>query len=282
MPNLLNLYLLIRHYSTITGRFRRKFGYLPDLTAPVTFNEKIQWRKIHQHNPYFIRLLDKLDAQNIVRESGIDVRFPQVYWQGLTVDEIPYPSIPAPFVLKTNHGCGFNSFVPDHESTNFAQLSMVINKRLKRKFGKNKGEWAYSYIAPKVYAEEWITTQKGKEPVEYKFYVFNCRVEYIFIIESRFSAKKTGYFDRNFVYTGNVKKNRPIKDYVFPKNIFYQIEQVEKLAEFINVDYIRIDFLEVDGVFIFNEFSLYCRSGFHPYTPQEFDKKLGEKWILAD
>lgn len=278
-----NLYLLIRHFYTITWRFKRVFGYLPNLADPVTFSEKIQWRKIYQRNPKFIRLLDKLEAQKIVGESGIDVRIPRVYWQGSGLDESSRPTVAVPYVLKTNHGCGFNSFVEgqDQDPEAFTQLKSVVTERLRQSYGQQKGEWAYRFIQPKVYAEEWITTAQGGEPVEYKFFVFDGRVEFVYVIENRFSAKKSGYFDRTYTYVGNTEKNRPLSQHVFPQDISHRIGQVEKLARSIALDYVRIDFLVVDGEFVFNEFSVYCRSGFVPYTPKDFDRRLGEKWRLA-
>lgn len=86
---LLNIGLLIR-YHRLARRFFRRMGYVPDFAAPVTFTEKVHWRKIFDDDPRFAVLLDKLRAKQFVGHRLPWLGFPQVLWQGENPLEIPF------------------------------------------------------------------------------------------------------------------------------------------------------------------------------------------------
>ena len=49
-------------------RFKRELGYPLDLDNPITFNEKLQWLKLHDRKPLYMRMVDKYEAKKYVAE----------------------------------------------------------------------------------------------------------------------------------------------------------------------------------------------------------------------
>lgn len=41
-------------------------GYWMNIEKPVTYNEKLQWMKLYDRNPYYTKLVDKYEVKKIV------------------------------------------------------------------------------------------------------------------------------------------------------------------------------------------------------------------------
>ena len=52
--------------------FKAKLHYKLDLDHPKTFNEKLQWCKLHYHNPVLTTLVDKYDVRSFVSVSAMN------------------------------------------------------------------------------------------------------------------------------------------------------------------------------------------------------------------
>ena len=59
----------LRGFPTLRRRFHRNHGYDPNLSDPRTFNEKLQWRKLYDHNPLFPVLMDKVRMPDWARRK---------------------------------------------------------------------------------------------------------------------------------------------------------------------------------------------------------------------
>ena len=71
-------------------------------------------------------------------------------------------------------------------------------------------------------------------------------------------------------------------DYV-PKPLNYEkmVELSEKLAEYINAPFIRIDLYEIQAKIYFGEITFYPGGGVEEFTPEIWDYTLGS-WIQLD
>ena len=49
-------------------RYKKIFGRTLNLRNPQTFNEKLQWLKLYDHNPIYPKLVDKFEVKKIVSE----------------------------------------------------------------------------------------------------------------------------------------------------------------------------------------------------------------------
>src|SRR5690606_13905516 len=48
----------------IEQMFVQSHGYIPNLDAPRTFNEKLAWTKLHRHEPIYAGLSDKIRSKS--------------------------------------------------------------------------------------------------------------------------------------------------------------------------------------------------------------------------
>ena len=62
------------------------------------------------------------------------------------VERINISELPEKFVLKTNHGSGFNIIVDDKSKLDVESAKMNISKWLNIDYGKNAAEFHYSFI----------------------------------------------------------------------------------------------------------------------------------------
>ena len=86
--------------------FKEKIGRWPDLKNPRTFNEKIQWLKLHDRNPLYTQLVDKYEVRKYIAETiGEKYLIPLLgVWDSF--DEIDFDKLPNQFVLKCTHDSG--------------------------------------------------------------------------------------------------------------------------------------------------------------------------------
>lgn len=92
-------------------KFRYEMGEWPNLSNPKTFNEKLNWLKLHNRNPEYTRMVDKL----LVKEYVCSRLNPQIIIPTIAVwdtpEQIEWDKLPDRFVLKTTHGGGGNSVI---------------------------------------------------------------------------------------------------------------------------------------------------------------------------
>ena len=105
--------------------YRRSFHRGLDLKHPVTLNEKILWLKFHAYkdDPEVVRCADKFAVRAYVEEQGCGEILNELYAVYDSPDQIAWESLPDSFVLKCNHGCGYNLICPDKTRLDTAQVS---------------------------------------------------------------------------------------------------------------------------------------------------------------
>ena len=87
-------------------KFYAKLGYKLDISNPKTFNEKIQWLKLYDRNPNYIKMVDKYEVKKYVASViGEKYIIPTIaYWDN--IDDIDWKNLPNEFVLKVTHDSG--------------------------------------------------------------------------------------------------------------------------------------------------------------------------------
>lgn len=114
--------------------------------------------------------------------------------------------------------------------------------------------------------------------VDYKFFCFDGRVEFMFIAQGRGKDLRFDFFDRYFrpldVENG-VKKADKLPEK--PNNYDYMICIVEKLAK--NINNVRVDLYNISGKIYFSEMTFYHNGGMVCFEPYWMDKMLGEYFI---
>lgn len=94
-------------------KYKKKMGIDLQLNPPITFNEKIQWLKLHDHNPLYTDFVDKLEAKKKVGAIIGDEYIVPLLGQWRDARDIDFDSLPEQFVLKCNHDQGSVVVVPN-------------------------------------------------------------------------------------------------------------------------------------------------------------------------
>lgn len=266
-------------YLKLTYRIR--FGEKLDLKNPVTYNQKLQWLKLNDRNPDYIKMVDKIEAKEYVKNIiGGEYIIPTIgTWND--INEIDFDSLPNQFVLKCSHDSGSIIVCKDKKSFDIKKAKKRLSKGLKTEAFYWGREWPYKGVKPRIIAEKYMEDIKAGELQDYKFFCFDGKVKMMFIATGR--QKKDAptcfdFFDREFNHLDMISIDHPNSSKIpeKPQKYAEMIELAEKLAK--NIPHVRVDFYEVENIIYFGELTFFQNSGFVPLEPKEWDYKMGE-WI---
>ena len=255
--------------------FYSSMGAKLDLRNPKTFNEKLQWLKLYDHNPKYTDLVDKIKAKEIVGEIIGNDHIVPLYGAWDAADEIPFSSLPEQFVLKCNHDQGSVVLVSEKELLNRTEIIKKLNRKLGKDIFSGTREYPYKNIKPKVFAEEYL----GGDIVDYKFYCFNGIPRFLYCGQglTEDHSLKIDFFDLEWnlmpFYRTDYKRLGTIPK---PARLGEMIDIAKKLSK--DVPFVRIDLFEVNNQVYFSEFTLCPASGLMPFVPKEYDHIVGE-WL---
>ena len=146
--------------------YRVKMGKKLNLDPPVTFNEKLQWLKLHNQNPEYSKMVDKYEAKNWITEKiGDEFIIPTLgVWD--TFDEIDFDKLPNQFVLKCTHDSGGLVICKDKRTLDKAKAKKKIEASLKRNYFLVGREYPYKAVKPRIIAEKYMVDSNPKEKEE--------------------------------------------------------------------------------------------------------------------
>ena len=258
--------------------WRMIMGYELDLKNPQTFNEKLQWLKLYDHNPLYSTLVDKYRVKQYVADKiGAEHVIPTLaVWK--SVDEIDIDKLPDQFVLKCNHDSGSVIVCRDKSKFDLEAAKKKLGAALKHNFYWDAREWAYKHVKPVVFAEQYMEDNADDTLTDYKWFTFHGDPKIMYISHDRGKKPYTNFFDKDFnalpIRMLDPNSNDPIER---PACFEQMKELVEKLAD--KFPQVRVDFYLVDEKVYFGEFTFYHNGGFFPVSPAEWNKILGD-WIL--
>lgn len=256
-------------------KFFKNFHRLPNLKHPKTFNEKLQWLKLYDRNPYYTKLVDKYEVKKIVAELiGEQYIIPTLgVWD--SAEDIDFEKLPDKFVLKATHDSGRVIICKDKSKLDIAKAREEMTYSLKRDFYALTREWPYKNVPRRIIAEAFIEDKSG-DLKDYKFFCFNGKVEFFKVDFDRFTGHKANYYDTNW----NIQ---PFEEIVCPSDkskIHEKPENFDKMIEFAEIlakglPFSRIDFYNNEGNIYFGETTFFPNSGMGKFNPEEADNKLG-------
>lgn len=269
----------------LADEFERRVGYDLNMDNPQTFNEKIMWYKLNYQDPLITKCCDKYAVKDYVNDTiGEGHIVPNIAaWDD--PDDIDFDALPDRFVLKVNWSSGYNIICNDKSRLDQEKTRRQLKKWMEpdRNAYYQFFNWGFKHMKPVVYAEEYIEQVEG-QVYDYKFFVFNGKVQAMFIATDRHKALQLtfDFFDRDFHHLpfsyGGTRHANPLPQK--PKNYEKMIELAEKLAE--PFPFVRVDFYEVGEAILLGEMTFYSGGGLLPFDPVEWDYKLGEWLTLPD
>lgn len=267
---------VIGRKNTYRLRYFHQHGHFPDLKHPKDISE-VMIRDMF--NPetckFYSQFVDKLGLRDYVKSKGLEHILLKHYGVWDTPEEIPFDDLPDRFVLKSNNGCGDHVFCRDKSKLDRDEAIRTLHHAIEN--GIHHSEPHYTYITPKVYAEELIETPDDDLPMDYKFTCVGGEVMDVFAVTERAVHAKYSTLDLNWT---PLPYTRPE---FMPKSLPPKPKHIDKLAEVARIlsgdfGFVRVDLYEYRDQPYISELTFFPWGGLlYSYT-EEAIKLYGKKW----
>lgn len=255
--------------------FHNVHGFPLDLANPSTFSEFMNWRKLFANFPT-PSLGDKLYSSEYAGRIIGFGNVPKIHWFGTNLKEFrPDSVVPGRYMLKANHGSGFvrQLTLPDDLINKRDSILGLAEHWMNRTFGNDTGEWWYSNFQRYIFVEEFLGTNDGATPDDFKFYCFNGTCEIVHVDRDRFTAHKRAFYDRRWQQM-EIELSYPTCEVDPPANLIELLSTAEKLA--MGLDFVRVDLYNLASKVVFGELTLTPGSGLEKFKNKSMDKAMGK------
>lgn len=283
-PRLIILYLAEHKVLRLSDKtyikiyFNHYMNYKLNLNNPKTFNEKLQWLKIHDRNQIYSKLVDKYEVKKYIAEKIGDEYVIPTIKVCENMDNIDLSTLPEKFVLKATHDSGSVKICRSKKDFNFEKVKKELNKSLKKNFYEVAREWPYKDVKPRIMIEQYMEDEVQKQLIDYKFYCFNGIPHFLYIssgLENHESAK-ISFLNLDWTFAPFSREDYDSFEKLppKPKNFENMIEIAKKLSK--DFTFIRVDLYEINDKVYFSELTFTPCSGVMPFSPSIYDEKIGE------
>lgn len=256
--------------------FRMRVGYWPNLDAPSSYNEKLQWLKLNYKRKEYTKMVDKASAKeyvsNIIGEKYV---IPTLgIWEN--INDIDWNALPNQFVLKATHDSGGVVVCKNKAELNIEEAKQMLQGAGKKDYTKYNKEYVYHDVPHRFIAEKYMEDESGFELKDYKIFCFDGSPKYLFVATGRQQHDtRFDFYDLEFnhlpVLNGHPNADKlPAK----PDNFEEMLEVASKLSK--GMPHVRVDLYNINGNIYFGELTFFHWSGMTPYEPREWDFKFGE------
>lgn len=261
----------IAHQIIFFKNYHRFINY----KHPVLMDEKLLILKEQYANQNNIKqLIDKYRVREFIINNHHGDILNELYQVCDSSKEISWESLPTKYVLKCNHGSGYNIIVQDSNIINRVEISEQLDAWLKEDYAVVSGEKQYTGIVPKIIIERYIETKDGHFPPDYKFFVSYGKVIGCLLITNRDSEEKRIFVDCDFRDLGFINEN--LTNYLDYKPQSW--DQLLSIAAELGKDFpfVRIDLYDNDGKVIFGEFTFTPHGCIHRHISDEGQRYIGD------
>lgn len=255
------------------------FGAECNLDNPVTINEKLQYLKLNEYyqNDIVTMCVDKYRLREYLAGKGLEHLCPKLYGVYDSAAEIDWDALPQAFVMKCNHGCGYNILCPDKRQLDIPESRKLLRQWMKEAYWKEFAELQYKYVKKKIIAEEYL----GDDLQTYKFYCFHGEPKVLYVSENGEHGEKDKYLNYYsmdwemlpYCLEGHVRKMIP---HPRPEHM----EELVRYARLLSSDFpfVRVDLYDVNGRVYISELTFIPTGGYMHLTPEGTDVEWG-KWL---
>lgn len=280
MNKLLYLSRILPDKIYIELMYLKHFHKFADLSNPSSFNEKLQYLKLHDRNPLHTMMVDKYLVKDYVSKTiGEKYVIPTLEkWN--SADEIDVSKLPNQFVLKCNNDSGGIIICKSKDDFDEKRAKKMLGLRVKNNGFWYGREWPYKNVKPCIFAEKYLENSCDSGLIDYKIHVFNGIPKFILVCQDRYSESG---IKETFYSTEWKKINIKRPDCDISIN---DIERPDELDDMLNISrrlsngspFVRVDLYVVDHRIYFGELTFYPKSGFGAFEPDEWDSILGS-WL---
>lgn len=239
-----------------------------NIDNPKTFNEKIQYLKYYDSTYLKSILADKYIMKYLISDLIGNKYIVKSYGAWKNFDDINFEDLPDSFVLKCNHGSGFNWIIKEKNKMDIDNLKLKVNRAINTNFGLNSNlELHYKDINRCIFAEEYIK----EEFVDLQVWVANGKVLFLSYIEEPHGQNKKATYNCEWEKLDFVTS--------LPK-LEKNIKKPEKLDEIISLSlklaapfkFVRVDwYLFKNNDFKISELTFTPAAGYVNWEPKEAD-----------
>lgn len=274
------LYANLTDEEFLKKAFKVKLGYALNITNPRTFNEKLQWLKLYDHNLTYSSYADKYEAKQIIsRMIGEAFIIPTLGVYD-SFDEICFENLPEQFVIKCTHDSGGVVICKNKKAFSVEKAKQKIERSMRRNYYLHAREWQYKAIKPRIIVETYMEDAKTGELNDYKVFVFHGDPYCIQVDYDRFTNHHRNFYSVDWEYMPFTTRypTDPKRQISRPGQLEVMLELSKKIsASLPNAPFLRVDFYLVNEHVYFGEVTFYHGSGMEVFAPKEYDLLLGEK-----
>ncbi|MBQ8779842.1 MAG: glycosyl transferase [Alistipes sp.] len=273
----LSLKYRLSHFDTEEERLQAYFsfllGYDVDLKNPRTFNEKLSWMKLYDHNPLYHTLVDKYDVKAYVAELIGQEYVVPCYGVWNSFDDIDFSTLPDQFVIKSTH-YGAPIVVKDKSTFDIERAREVVLQQSKESGYINNYEWVYKDVPARVIIDKFLNDHTDNKVLQdYKFWCFNGEPKYMYLTVKDDDIYEN-FYDMDFTpvdINHGFARRKP--EFKRPEKFEEMKQLATKLSK--GIPFVRVDFFFVDGQIYFGEYTFYDWGGTHPFANYNQDLMIG-------
>lgn len=285
------LYRLRRHVQVLVCKltspefvskiyFRIILGYKLNLKNPRTFNEKLQWLKLRYWPKCeeAIKCTDKYAVREYMRSIGEERLLNDLLFVWDDPEEIEWEKLPNAFVIKCNHGCGYNILCPDKSKLDINAAKKKLKRWMKEDFSLFNAEPHYSKIKKKIICEKFL---EG-EVINYNIYCCNGVPVFLYVADGLGDGvdEHLTYYNMDGTRASFTNRFYRTRDNVLPENFFEMVATAKRIAK--DFPMVRVDLFNVAGRIVFSELTFTPGGALNPFSPPEVDLELGDKLDLTN
>ena len=265
-----------KYIENLKNSFKAILGYECNLKNPKTLAEKMMWLRAYDNTSLKSQCADKYEVRSYVKEKISEEYLVPLLGVYDDFDNINFDDLPDKFVIKCNHGSGYNIIVNDKASFDQNAARKKINKWLREDYGSIYGEIHYSDIKPRIIIEKYIGDINGNIN-DYKIWCFNGKAQFLYVAIN----STPDQIDAISLYDLDFKK-LPIK-YGKYNSVEVNLSTPNKLKEMVNIaeslskefKFVRVDFYNIGEKLFFSEMTFTPSGGYLNFQPDEWNIKLG-------
>lgn len=258
--------------------FPLRTGSKLNLRNPKTFNQKLQWLKIHNRNPLYTDMVDKLKSKEWAAKIIGNEHIVKTLAVWNTPNEISFDKLPQEFIIKPNHNSGEGIIIcKDKKKLDLELTKKIIFKAFKNNYYRYNREWPYLNVERKIFAEELLKNDADVDLKDYKFFCFGGEPKFLKVDLNRFHGHRANYYNLDWELQDFGEERYPADPKIIvekPENFNEMVEFAKKLSK--GQPFLRVDFYSVNGKTYFGELTFYPASGMGKWYPEGMDRKLGE------
>ena len=270
--------------STISPKLETYISYyynfheFLNLKNPYGINQKLQYLKLktYYNNPIITQCVDKYRVRDYIKEIGFEKILPNLIGVYNSANDVrnDWDKLPNKFVIKCNHGCGYNILVKDKMSENIDDIVNKLSKWMKEDYWKIYCEPQYKFVKKKIIIESYL----GDNIQTYKFYCFNGVPKVSYVSTNGENDEKDlylDYYDIDWNWLPITLENHLHSKEKIEKPINYEkmVDLAKKLSN--EFPFVRVDLYNINGTIYFSELTFIPTGGMMKLKPKDIIYEWG-------